>query len=133
MGSERLWEALMHDALRYKTSRKLTTANGVKRNCVRVTDRGEEACSEVVSRWTRTGYEALPSRASGLETAKFLWSRLRRSKSGSCAVKDSDYLSVCCCLFFSMVDSSCGKSFSRFFLALIVISRSSSAALAASF
>ena len=26
-----------------------------KRNCVRVTERGEEAWSEVASRWTRTG------------------------------------------------------------------------------
>jgi len=36
----------------------LTTANEVKRNCVRVTERGEEAWSEAVSRWTRTGCDA---------------------------------------------------------------------------
>ena len=73
---------------RWKSSRELTTANEVKRNCVRVTDRGEEAWSKTVSRWTRTGYEAVPSRASGLEIAKLSWSRLRRRKSGGCAVKD---------------------------------------------
>jgi transposase len=33
----------------------LTTANEAKRNCERVTDRGEEAWSGTVSRWTRTG------------------------------------------------------------------------------
>ena len=70
---------------RCKSSRELTTANEVKRNCVRVTDRGEEAWSEAVSRWTRTGYEAMPSRPM---TAKLLWSRLRQRKSGGCAVKD---------------------------------------------
>jgi hypothetical protein len=60
---------------RCKSSRELTTASEAKRNCVRVTERGEEAWSETVSRGTRTGYEALPSRASGREIAKLLWSR----------------------------------------------------------
>ena len=41
-----------------------------------------------MSRWTRTGYEAVPSRASGQEIAKLSWSRLRRRKSGGCPVKD---------------------------------------------
>jgi hypothetical protein len=58
-----------------KSRRELTTANEVKRNCGRATDCGEEARSETASRWTRTGYKALPSRASGPETAKLLWSR----------------------------------------------------------
>jgi hypothetical protein len=40
---------------RWKSSRELTTANEAKRNCVRVTERGEEAWSETASRWTRTG------------------------------------------------------------------------------
>ncbi len=57
-------------------------------NCVRVTERGEEVSSETASRWTRTGYEAVPIRASRLETAKLLWLRIRRRKSGGCAVKD---------------------------------------------
>ena len=30
----------------------------VKRNCVRVTERGEEACSEAASERTEIGYEA---------------------------------------------------------------------------
>ena len=73
---------------RWKSSRKLATANEVKRNCMRVTECGKEAWSETASRWTRTGYEALSSRASGQHSAKLLWSRLRRRKSGGCAVKD---------------------------------------------
>ena len=73
---------------RWTSSHKLTTANEAKRNCVRVTERGEEAWSETASRWTRTGYEAVPSRASGQCTAKLSWSRLRRRKSGGCAGKD---------------------------------------------
>jgi hypothetical protein len=73
---------------RCKSSRELTTANEVKRNCARVTERGKEAWSEAVSRWTRTGYKALPSRASGHDTAKLSWSRFRWRKSGGCAVKD---------------------------------------------
>ena len=40
---------------RCESSRELTTANEAKRNCVRVTERGEEAWSEAASRWTRTG------------------------------------------------------------------------------
>ena len=40
---------------RWKSSRELTTANEAKRNCVRATERGEEAWSETASRWTRTG------------------------------------------------------------------------------
>jgi len=71
-----------------KSRRKLTTASEVKRNCGRVTDRGKEAWSETASRWTRTGYEAVPIRASGQQTAKLLWSRIRRRKSGGCAVKE---------------------------------------------
>ncbi len=38
-----------------KSHRKLITANEVKRNCMRVTECGEEAWSETASRWTRTG------------------------------------------------------------------------------
>ena len=73
---------------RWKSSRKLATANEAKRNCMRVTECGKEAWSETASRWTRTGYEALPSRASGHDSAKLLWSKLRRCKSGGCAEKD---------------------------------------------
>jgi hypothetical protein len=45
----------------------------VKRNCVRATERGKEAWSESVSRWTKIGYEAVLGRASGHLTAKLLW------------------------------------------------------------
>ena len=38
-----------------KSRRKLITANEAKRNCMRVTECGEEAWSETASRWTRTG------------------------------------------------------------------------------
>ena len=61
---------------RCKSSRELTTASEVKRNCGRVTDRGEEAWIATAGRWTRTGYEAVPIRASGPMTAKLLWSRV---------------------------------------------------------
>ena len=73
---------------RWKSSRELTTANEAKRNCMRATECGKETWSETASRWTRTGYEAVPSRASGQHSAKLLWSRLRQRKSGGCAVKD---------------------------------------------
>ncbi len=71
-----------------KSPAELATARQVKRNCVRVTERGKEAWSETVSRWTRTGYEALPTRASRLSTAKLLWPKVRWRKCGGCAVKD---------------------------------------------
>ena len=84
---------------RWKSSRKLTTANEVKRNCGRATDCGKEVWIETASRWTRTGYEALPIRASGQATAKLLWSRIRRRKFGGCAGKDCvltwGYLASC--------------------------------------
>ena len=64
------------------------TVSEAKRNCKRVTDCGKEAWSETASRWTRTGYKAVPSKASGQGSAKLLWSRLRRRKSGGCAGKD---------------------------------------------
>jgi hypothetical protein len=60
---------------RCKSFHKLTTANEAKRNCMRATECGEEARSEAAGRWTRTGYEAVLSRASGQRTAKPSWSR----------------------------------------------------------
>ena len=46
---------------RWKFSRELATANEVKRNCVRVTERGKEAWSETASlghkNWIRGGAE----------------------------------------------------------------------------
>ena len=68
--------------------RKLTTVSKVKRNCGRATDRGEEAWSEVAGRWTRTGYRAMPTKASGHDSAKLLWSRVRQRKSGGRAMKE---------------------------------------------
>ena len=59
-----------------KSRRELITANEVKRNCVRVTERGEEAWIEPAGRWTRTRYEAVPITASGRMTAKLLWPRV---------------------------------------------------------
>lgn len=50
----------------------------------------KEAGSEAASRWTRTGYEAAPARASGQEAAKPSRPRARRRKSGGCAVKSKD-------------------------------------------
>ena len=53
-----------------KSRREPVTVSEAKRNCGRVTDRGEEAWSEAAGRWTKTGYKAVPSRASGHKTAK---------------------------------------------------------------
>jgi len=72
-----------------KSRRKETILIEANRNCRRVTNCGEEAGSEIASRWTRTRFEAKPSGMSGQLTAKFRWSRLRRRKSGDCAMKDS--------------------------------------------
>jgi hypothetical protein len=64
------------------------TTRQAKRNRVRVTERGEEAWSEAVSRGIRIAFEAAPVRASRHETAKLLWPRATRRKCGGCAVKD---------------------------------------------
>jgi len=61
---------------RWKSSRELATASEVNPNCGEATDRGEEGWIETVSRCTRNGYEAEPTRASGRVTAKLLWSRV---------------------------------------------------------
>ena len=59
---------------RCKFSRELTTASEEKRNCVRATERGEEAWIETASRGTRSASEAASGRASRHVTAKLLWS-----------------------------------------------------------
>jgi hypothetical protein len=59
-----------------------------ERNCMGATRCGKESQSETASRWTRTGYETVPSRASGHPTATLSWSTLWRRKSGGCAGKD---------------------------------------------
>jgi len=58
---------------RCKSSRESTAANEAQRNCVRATERGDEAWSESVNRWTGTGYEAVPGRVSGQENVKLPW------------------------------------------------------------
>ena len=49
----------------WKSHRKLVTASEVKRNCGRVTNRGEEAWIEPAGRWTRTGYVMIPKPGGG--------------------------------------------------------------------
>ena len=39
----------------WKSRRELVTVSEVKRNCMRVTECGEEAWIEAAGRWTRTG------------------------------------------------------------------------------
>ena len=73
---------------RCKSSRELATVNEAKRNCARVTERGKEAWSETAGRWTRTGYKAVPIRASRHKSAKLSWPKIRRRKSGGRAGKD---------------------------------------------
>jgi len=58
---------------RCKSSRDLATGTERKRKGGRVTDRPEEAWKESMGRRTETGYEALPTRASGHRTAKLSW------------------------------------------------------------
>jgi hypothetical protein len=53
-----------------KSRRKEVILIEANRNCVRATDRGKEAGSEIVGRCTRTGFEAASSGASGQTTAK---------------------------------------------------------------
>jgi hypothetical protein len=61
---------------RWKSSRELSTASEAKPNCGEATIRGEEGWNETVSRWTRTGYEAMPTRASGRVSAKLSWTKV---------------------------------------------------------
>jgi len=49
--------------------------NEEKRNCGRVTDRGEEAWIETACRRTEIGFEATEGEASGRVTAKLQWPR----------------------------------------------------------
>jgi hypothetical protein len=55
---------------RWKSSRELVTASEVNRRASGREDGVKEAGSEAAGRRTGTGYEALPSRASGPMTAK---------------------------------------------------------------
>jgi hypothetical protein len=60
---------------RCKSSPEQVTAREGKRKGGRATDRLEEAWNEPAGRWTRTGYEALPTGASGPMSAKLPWPR----------------------------------------------------------
>jgi len=69
-------------------SLKLATASVEKPNCEEATNCGEEGWIASTSRCTRIGYKAMPIRASGHDTAKLLWSTVRRRRSGGCMEKD---------------------------------------------
>src|SRR3970282_1292983 len=72
---------------RWKSSGELVVATQVNRKAPTARGALKEAANESASRGTRTGYEALPGRASGQRTAKLPRPRLRRCKSGGCAGK----------------------------------------------
>jgi hypothetical protein len=57
---------------RWESSRELVTASEVNRRALGREDGVKEAGSEAAGRRTETGYEAAPSRASGLAFAKLL-------------------------------------------------------------
>ena len=57
---------------RWKSSRDLVAGTEVNRRAPTARGALEEAGSEVASRRTETGYEALPTGASGQRTAKLL-------------------------------------------------------------
>jgi hypothetical protein len=83
----RVFPARAH-SWRCKSSRELATASEVKRNCGRVTDRGEEAWSvnrEPIDKNRIQGAAEQGERAWNREA---LVAKARRRKSGGCAVKE---------------------------------------------
>ena len=70
---------------RCKSSRKLATVNEVKRNCGRVTDRGEEAWSVNREPMDKNRIEGAAEQARSREA---LVVKAKRRKFGGCAVKE---------------------------------------------
>jgi hypothetical protein len=73
---------------RCKSSRKLATANEVKRNCGRVTDRGEEAWSVNREPMDKNRMEGAAEQGERARNREALVAKARRRKSGGCAVKE---------------------------------------------
>ena len=73
---------------RWKSSRELTTASEVKRNCVRVTERGEEARSVNREPMDKNRIRGVVDQGEQARDCEALVVEGRRRKSGGCAVKD---------------------------------------------
>jgi len=73
---------------RCKSSRKLATASEVKRNCARVTDRGEEAWSINREPMDKNRIEGAAEQGERAWNREALVAKAKRRKSGGCAVKE---------------------------------------------
>jgi len=73
---------------RWKSSRKLATVNEVKRNCGRVTDRGEEAWSINREPMNKNRIEGAAEQGERARSREALVAKAKRRKPGGCAVKE---------------------------------------------
>jgi hypothetical protein len=73
---------------RCKSSRKLVTANEVKRNCGRATDRGEEAWSVNREPMNKNRIKGAAEQGERARSREALVAKAKRRKSGGCAVKE---------------------------------------------
>jgi translation elongation factor P/translation initiation factor 5A len=71
-----------------KSRRKLITANEVKRNCVRVTERGEEAWSVICEPMNKNRIEGAAEQGERAMDREALVIKAKWRKSGGCAVKE---------------------------------------------
>ncbi len=73
---------------RCKSSRELATANEVKRNCGRATDRGEEAWSVNREPMNKNRIRGTAEQGERAKSREALVAKARWCKSGGCAVKE---------------------------------------------
>ena len=73
---------------RWKSSRKLATANEVKRNCGKVTDRGEEAWSVNREPMNKNRIQGAAEQGEQAKTREALVAKAKRRRSGGCAEKE---------------------------------------------
>ena len=73
---------------RCKSSRELATANEVKRNCGRVTDRGEEAWSVNREPMDKNRIKGAAEQGERAKSREALVAKATRRKSGGCAAKE---------------------------------------------
>ena len=73
-----------------KSRRKLITANEVKRNCVRVTERGKEARSINREPMNKNRIEGEAKQGERAVNRKALVTKARRRRCGGCAMKVCD-------------------------------------------
>ncbi len=71
-----------------KSRRKLITTNEVKRNCVRVTDRGKEAWSIICEPMNKNWIEGAAKQGEGADDREALVIKAKWRKSGGCAEKE---------------------------------------------